>query len=314
MYLDEITEDMVTDVVSGGYDLNEPLDEYNRTLLFFACQSGQANKIKLLLKYGADPNISTKGDVEDKGMTPLMKAVSEWVSPNTMDIETIRALIKAGAKVNAQTERGNTALMYAASMPRQGLSSDIIRLLIESGADVKIKTKNGRNVLFSLSYELEPEIVKLLLEKGADPKQKDADGATPLMVQCKPDIIKILIDAGTDVSARTKDGKTALIVLPEFCHDPASYQHLVEAGADINAKDKDGRNALYYAVHYRQFDVSKYLIKAGIDVNAKDNEGKTVIETLEPSPDTPDLVRMLQEAGATGTPQPGWDIEMFYEE
>ena len=47
---------------------------------------------------------------------------------------------------------------------------------------------------------------------------------------------------------------------------------------------------------------------------AKDNEGKTVIETLEPSPDTPDLVRMLLEAGATGTPQPCWDIEMFYEE
>ena len=312
LYLDEVTEDMVKDVVDEGYDLNEPLDDYNRTLLFFACQSGQAGKIKLLLKYGADPNISTKGDVEDVGMTPLMKAVSEWVSPNTMDIEAIRALIKAGAKVNAQTESGETALMYATFMPRKGLSSDIIRLLTESGADARIKDKDGKTVLSYLNYDLEPEIVKLLLKKGVDAKKKDKDGVTPLMRQCDPDIIKLLIDAGTDVNARNKEGKTALIVLPEFCHIPESYQLLLKAGADINAKDKDGRNALYYAVHNRQFDVIEFLGLSGIDVNAKDKNGKTVIETLKPSPETPHLVRMLRALGATGTPQPGWDEEIHY--
>ena len=309
--VEEITEDMLKEVMAGGFDLNKPPEGYNLTLLAMACHDNQGGRIKLLLKYGADPNILAK---TNHGRTPLMLAVSQRISPNTMDIEAIRALIKAGAEINAQDESGMTPLMYATYMPHGELSSDIIRLLIESGADAKITTKDGRNVLFYLKYVVEPEIVKLLLEKGTDPKQRDAEGTTPLMVQCNPDITKILIDAGTDVSARTKDGKTALIILPEFCHDPASYQHLVEAGADINAKDNDGRNALYYAVHYRLFDVSKYLIKAGIDVNAKDNEGKTVIETLEPSPDTPDLVRMLLEAGATGTPQPGWDIEMFYEE
>ena len=285
--------------------LNEPLDKHNQTLLTFACRSGRGAKTRLLLKYGADPNIPAKNDYEK---TPFMLAVSEWSSPNTMDIETIRALLKAGAKINAQDEFGRTPLMHAVSMPHEKkLGSDIIRLLIESGADVKMRDNSGRNVLSHLSYKLEPEIVKLLLEKGVDAKQKNKDGSTPLMFQCNPEIMKLLIDAGTDVNAKTEDGKTALIILPEFCHHPESYQLLLKAGADINAKDKDGRNALYYAVLNRQFEVIEYLLKAGIDVNAKDKKGKSVIETIWPSPTTPKIVHMLKAAGATGTPMPGWD-------
>lgn len=305
LYMDEITEDMVKDVVAGGVDLNEPLDKHNQTLLTFACRSGRGAKTRLLLKYGADPNIPAKNDFEK---TPFMLAVSEWSSPNTMDIETIRALLKAGAKINAQDEFGRTPLMHAVSRPREKkLGSDIIRLLIESGADVKMRDNSGRNVLSHLSYKLEPEIVKLMLKKGVDAKQKNKDGSTPLMFQCNPEIMKLLIDAGTDVNAKTEYGKTALIILPEFCHHPESYQLLLKAGADINAKDKDGRNALYYAVLNRQFEVIEYLLKAGIDVNAKDKKGKSVIETIWPSPTTPKIVHMLKAAGATGTPMPGWD-------
>ncbi|MBQ9817689.1 MAG: ankyrin repeat domain-containing protein [Proteobacteria bacterium] len=310
LYMDEVTEDMIKDVIAGGYDLNKPLDENNQTLLTFACRSGQGGKIKLLLKYGADPNIPAKNDF---GMTPFMLAVSKWMSPNTMDIETIRALIKAGAKINSQDESGMTPLMHATEMPHgEKLGSDIVRLLIESGADAKMSDIDGRNVLSHLSYDLEPEIVKLLLKKGVDAKQKNEDGSTPLMFQCNPEIMKLLIDAGADVNAKNKEGKTALIALPEFCHYSETYEHLVKAGADINAKDRDGRNALYYAVHNRHFEVIEYLARSGIDVNAKDKDGKTVIETLKPSPTTPRLVHMLQSSGAAGTPQPGWDEVIHY--
>lgn len=241
-----------------------------------------------------------------------MEAVRQNLTSNTMDIETIRALIHAGAKVNAKTKDGETALMFAVSTPHKEISSGIIKLLIDSDADAQAVNKYGRNVLFYLNDVVKPEIVKLLLEKGADARKKDAEGGTPLMHQCSPNIMKMLIDAGADVNARNKEKKTALIVLPEFCQLPKTYQILIQAGADINAKDKEGRNALYYAVHNRQFDVIEYLAKSGIDVNSKDKEGKTVIETLAPSPTTPELVRMLKSLGATGTPQPGWDKMMHY--
>lgn len=48
LHLDEITEDMINEVIAGGDDLNEPLDEYNRTLLYFACMNSQADKIKFI--------------------------------------------------------------------------------------------------------------------------------------------------------------------------------------------------------------------------------------------------------------------------
>ena len=146
LYLDDITEDMVKDVIQDGFDINQPLDEYNQTILTFACRMGQAEKINVLLKFGADPNVEAKND---SGMTPFMLAVSEWMSPNTMNLDTIRALIQAGANVNKQSsENGRTALMYAVYNPRKGLESDIVKLLIDAGADVKALDQKGRNVLF----------------------------------------------------------------------------------------------------------------------------------------------------------------------
>lgn len=228
LYLEDITDDMVKDVIKQGMDINAPIDEYNQTLLTFACRSGEANKIKTLLKNGADPNIPNS---LDDGMTPFMLAVSEWFSPNTMDLDAVKALINAGAKVNSKSNSGMTPLMYAAYMPREGLFSGIIKLLLDSGADVKATDKIGRNVLFYLSYQLKPEIVELLINKGANPRQKDKNGGTPLMRQSEPKLIKLLIDAGVDVNAKDKSGKTVIETIDPGFRTPEIVKLLRSHGA-----------------------------------------------------------------------------------
>ncbi|MCR8964112.1 ankyrin repeat domain-containing protein [Brevibacillus halotolerans] len=61
--------------------------------------------VKLLLKYGGDPNINYIGSdstVIEPGTSPLMKSIGN-------SIEKTKALVEAGADINYKTKRGKTA-------------------------------------------------------------------------------------------------------------------------------------------------------------------------------------------------------------
>ncbi|MDD5249535.1 MAG: ankyrin repeat domain-containing protein [Rhodocyclaceae bacterium] len=71
------------------------------------------------------------------GSTPLHYAALN------VDSGPLKALIAAGAKINAVDNEGQTALHIAAFATR----SDNVRALLEAGADPYAKTKAGRDVL-----------------------------------------------------------------------------------------------------------------------------------------------------------------------
>src|SRR5215467_6360885 len=81
---------------------------------------------------------STKAEIEvrdGRGATPLMHAAAFG------NFETLKALIDAGADVNARNQMDSTALLWAAGDPEKS------RLLIERGADVQAQSKQGRTPL-----------------------------------------------------------------------------------------------------------------------------------------------------------------------
>jgi ankyrin repeat protein len=79
--------------------------------------------VVLLLEAGADAN--KKAHSQDR--TPLhVAAVSGQAGP-------VRALLAAGARVDARDEHGRTALELAESLDRRG--AEIARILREAGAD-----------------------------------------------------------------------------------------------------------------------------------------------------------------------------------
>ena len=59
------------------------------------------------------------------------------------DVGELRALLEAGAEVNAKAERGNTALHEAVS---QGHPA-VVKLLVQYGADAKIKNELGETAI-----------------------------------------------------------------------------------------------------------------------------------------------------------------------
>lgn len=132
--------------------------EWNEKILESAKQ-GNLDTIKKSLANGA--NINTK----DKkfGTTPLMYA-SYGGDSTKQRLEIVKYLISKGAKVNAKSNCGDTALIRAIFAN----DFEIVKILIKNGADLNIKNKYGETALdrakdyFKLKNQSDNKIIKYL--------------------------------------------------------------------------------------------------------------------------------------------------------
>ena len=76
----------------------------------------------------------------EKGYTPLFASFAPGVLSYGDRYNTAKVLIKYGADVNARDEKGNPAIVELAKRKQ----IDLLILLIESGADVTAQNKNGK--------------------------------------------------------------------------------------------------------------------------------------------------------------------------
>ena len=209
-----------------------------------ACFWGNGAKITALAKGGANPN--TRHHYENK--TPLMMAVEEMQPQASVTLESIQALLDAGANINDTDENGDTALMAACVNSRpKGDRTKIIQLLLDSGADVKMRNKSGQNVLFWISNGgVTPEMIHEMIKRGANPNLTDEDGNTPLNKCWNDASCKALVDAGAQINAQNKEGENALIHAITHAYGaaeeklPSVCDALIAAGIDLKATDKKG--------------------------------------------------------------------------
>ena len=140
------TPEIVMMLLEKGANSNERNTE-GMSLLMAAILDGDKSEIvSALLAHGADPN----GEASDT-MTPLLLASGQGLS------EDIRALLKAGADVNALGRKrdgradGFNALMYYIKFDTdEGKDVDIPRLLLDAGLDIQHKADNGESA-FSMA-------------------------------------------------------------------------------------------------------------------------------------------------------------------
>jgi ankyrin repeat protein len=223
-----------------------------RTPLMLAAESGDVATVAALLTYGADPNVrAVYGETALMLATPnvvqlLVESGAEvnarfgsgkTILMSTTDAEKARALLAAGAEVDARLDgegdSGPTALIHATS--NRFPSIELVRVLLEGGADVNVADSNGQTALIRASeVAADEEVMVLLLEAGADVNVADREGWTPLHFAAadrRAGKVSTLLAADADVNARAENGATPLLVAREHHHDRIAKM-LTKAGAE----------------------------------------------------------------------------------
>lgn len=150
------------------------------------------------------------------------------------ELETVRALLREGADVNAAQGDGMTAMHWAARNGDVGM----IRVLRYAGANLESTTRLG--------------------------------GYTPLHLASQAglgDAVRALLEGGSKVGAVTTTGVTALHFAAE-AGQPAAITALLEHGADVNAREAfAGRTPLMFATAKNRLEAMKTLREGGAQVS-----------------------------------------------
>jgi cytohesin len=194
-------------LVSSGVDPNLP-DQYGRTPLYYAALFNRNDVAALLLAHRADPNIQAHSGTPGTGLgfpqTPLQIAAS------MSNLHMASMLTAAGARVNAKTEAGRTALHFAVV----GSHLDVIRFLIEKGANVNMRDADGTSPLDDAIWRGYLDATAILLANGARMNEAETKtGATPIneAAYCgKTQLVRYLLQFHPDLLTSDKRGYTPL--------------------------------------------------------------------------------------------------------
>lgn len=99
------------------------------------------------------------------------------------DLERVKALIAAGADVNATDELGWTPLMKACFNDEMDCGfPEVAQALIDAGADIEAQIVYGTRPLMLAAGRGEARVVDVLLKAGVDVLAKNEGGRTALMM------------------------------------------------------------------------------------------------------------------------------------
>jgi len=210
---------------------------------------------------------------------PLIMHAAAFGSP-----DALKAIIDAGADVNAANGLGATALIWGMGDKQK------VRMLIAAGANVNAKTKLEKTpLLVAAAHDGYADVLRLLIDKGADLKAVDVRGSNALhnaAATGNAEMVRLLLDKGIDANTRDKGDGTALQNAASAA-SPEAIKLLLAKGADpkiantFGGEVKKGPIALtkltplHLAAPYGPIDQVRALIDAGADINAKDVRGMT---------------------------------------
>lgn len=206
--------------------------------------------------------------------------------------DKVGLLLAHGARVDAETVEKRTPLYVAAALP-EGVPA--ARLLLRAGAKVDAVSILGTTPLFPATASV--EMTRLLLDHGANPNVRARTEATPIMAAAGAEVIALLLARGADARARSKTGDSPLMEAA-VRGDVAAARLLLEHGAEVNAVDHRGYTPLLLAAQYDREapELVRLLLERGADLEAT-AEGETALSLAARRGETA-VTRLLREAGA----------------
>jgi hypothetical protein len=148
---DNLLNKMLSDKVFLTRHINTR-DAHGGTALVYAIMEQKDKATEILINAGADVNIENSW-----GQTPLIYETPIMYASSLFNKEIIKRLLKAGANINHQDNKGWTALIFASRYGQEQKVKD----LLSFGADVNIKNNEGHT---ALSLAATNNIKRMLLD------------------------------------------------------------------------------------------------------------------------------------------------------
>lgn len=302
-------------LISVEEDIDKPTSRsFGRTQLHNAAIEGDLGLVKLLLSHGANPRARDTENCE-----PLHYANGHTygiytVRDGAIRTDMIRALLEAGADLEAKDIKGNTSLALAYQF---GIYQSFHSLLA-AGAQVHAIERESDPITGFIADILGgsdgEKAVSTALEKGADVNFVDERlfsfvGRAAWIGS--PSAVLALLKSGADPNKSNNPPLSFLSRLLEHPDGEGAANALIEAGARYQFTSSDrGDDPLIRATASGSSRAVRYLIDKGTNVN---HLGRSLLSALHYAADLLtdldglDALEALFKAGADVNVQPGYD-------
>ena len=254
--------DLLFALVSAGADVNAQAND-GYSALDIASYKGYIDIMKVLLNNGV--HIESR-DPDNSGCTPLLTAVFNGRT------DAVRALVSAGANVNAQNNFGYSALATASE---KGYI-DVVNVLLDSNASVETRNTHGCTSLWLAASNGHTQVIEALVAHGADVNAINYSGRLPLSTAAMnghTDAVLMLIRQNANrkfpecidcpIALTAVLGKNNVETILQLLKDRTNSE-------SVNATDSTNITALMLAADLGRLESVKILIEHGADIHGRD--------------------------------------------